>query len=155
LISKVILRTRASTLPILYNTQNQPFEPAIKHSDSTYADPSKFERILKQIKAETKFLAVKQIIAPVYVGHRDDLRSLTNRILGVEQSYYDPQTRQRRFGTLTEMDQKMQALLQEINQHNLPPDMPDLEQTFFQGLHENIKLKIIDDLNAGAPASLG
>jgi hypothetical protein len=33
--------------------------------------------------------------------------------------------------------------------------MPDLEQTFFQGLHENIKLKIIDNLNAGAPANLG
>jgi hypothetical protein len=33
--------------------------------------------------------------------------------------------------------------------------MPDLEQTFFQGLHENIKLKIINDLTAGTPTNLG
>jgi hypothetical protein len=44
----------------------------------------------------------------------------------------------------------MQLLLQEINQGDPPPDMPDLEQTFFQGLHDNIKSKIINELTVGA-----
>jgi hypothetical protein len=43
---------------------------------------------LKQVKAETKFEAIKQIITPVYVGRTDGLKSLTNRILGIHQSYY-------------------------------------------------------------------
>jgi hypothetical protein len=137
-ITKVVLRTRASTLPAVYAAQHQPFELAIKLTDSAYADPAKFEKALQQIKAATKFNAIKQIISPVYVGRTDGLRSLTNRILAVEQSYYDPQTRQRRYRTVTGMDQKMQLLLQEIDQGHPPPDMPDLEQTFFQGLHDNI-----------------
>jgi hypothetical protein len=73
-ITKVVLRTRASTLPTLYGEQQQPFEPAIKHSDSSYADPAKFGRIMKQVKAETKFEAIKQIIAPVYVGRTDGIK---------------------------------------------------------------------------------
>jgi hypothetical protein len=154
-ITKVVLRTRASTLATLYFNQGQPFEPAIKHSDSSYTDPAKFAKVLKQVKAETKFEAIKQIITPVYVGRTDGLKSLTYQILGIQQSYYDQQTRQRRFGTVTEMSQKMQALLQEIDQSDPPDDLPDLEQMFFQGLHDNIKLKIINGLNAGVPANLG
>jgi hypothetical protein len=49
----------------------------------------------------------------------------------------------------------MQALLQEIDQCTPPTDMPNLEPTFFQGLHKNIKLKIIDNLTAGTTANLG
>jgi hypothetical protein len=75
--------------------------------------------------------------------------------LGVQQSYYDQQTRQRKYGSVVEMNQKMQVLLQEINPTKPPTDLPDLEQAFFQGLHENIKLKVIDNLNAGPPANLG
>jgi hypothetical protein len=45
-ITKVVLRTRASTLATLYSNQGQPFEPAIKHSDcSLYADPAKFAKV--------------------------------------------------------------------------------------------------------------
>jgi hypothetical protein len=98
---------------------------------------------------------MKQIITPVYVGRTDGLKSLTNRILGIQQSYYDQQTRQRKFGTVVKMEQKMQALLQEIDQSNPTTDLPDLEQTFFQGLHDNIKMKIINELHEGTPANLG
>jgi hypothetical protein len=49
----------------------------------------------------------------------------------------------------------MQALLQEIDQSDPPADLPDLEQTFFQGLHDHIKAKIIDYLTAGPPTNLG
>jgi hypothetical protein len=98
-ITKAILLNRTATLATLYEDQNQPFEPSIELSDSSYADPSKFAKTLKQIKAETKFNAIKQIITPVYIGCTDGLKSLTNRILGIEQSYYNPLIRQRKFGT--------------------------------------------------------
>jgi hypothetical protein len=57
-------------------------------------------------------------------------------------------TTQIRFGRRNEPEN-------EINPTNPPTDLPDLEPTFFQGLHENIKLKVIDNLNAGPPANLG
>jgi hypothetical protein len=126
----------------------------LKTTYDASADPAKFQAELKKLRAETKFEALIQLIKPTYVGRIDGLASLTNRILKVTQKYYDTNANRMRTHTIAETNQKMQTLLQEIDRRNPPTDLPNLEQTLFQGLHESIQRKVLSTLHQLPPAYL-
>jgi hypothetical protein len=79
---------------------------------------------MQEIQAKTKYAAAKQLIQTLYVGRLEGTESLSQRLLKINQRGWDSITRRPVYKTINEEAQEYQYLLQEVNEHTLPTEIP-------------------------------
>jgi predicted S18 family serine protease len=102
-----------------------------------YPDANRYKQWLQDLKNQTKFYALKQVLRKNYIGKAFSTETLANRFYNTKQYYYDKVARKTVVHSVQEFHAKLLALVEEVkgmdaNQAN--SSVPELDVIFYNNL---------------------
>jgi hypothetical protein len=147
-LSKHLLENAPKLALLFYGQAQAEFDVTIKHRSDAAPDQERCTKWHREIKAKTKFHAVKHHIQQSYVGRLEGTETLAQRLTSLRQKTFDPTTQKPKHLTVQELHQRHQFLLIEIKPDAPPADIPQLDQLFAQAVSEDLRKKLLSHLQA-------
>jgi hypothetical protein len=102
-----------------------------------YPDANRYKQWLQDLKSQTKFYALKQVLRKNYIGKAFSTKTLANRFYNTTQYYYDKVARKTVIHSVREFHAKLLALVEEVKgmdaiQAN--QSVPELDVVFYNNL---------------------
>jgi hypothetical protein len=113
---------------------------------SREGDPSthRFKSWVDEIKPETIFEALAEVMAIEYIGNGEGLESITLRLVKLQQIAYNPKTRASIYPPTQQLHEQFQSVLAEIDGSdiNKGSDIRSIAHMFFNALSHRLKTRV-------------
>jgi hypothetical protein len=153
-ITKQLLDQNLKLLLTIYELNHCDFTLAQKTHYEAAPNPDTQRKWHTQIKAKTKFAAMRQLIQTLYVGRMEGTESMAQRILRIKQRTWNPETQRARFKSIMELGAEFQYILNEVTPATDPDDIPNLEHAIYQALSQDLQTNLVDALHPQPPVSI-
>jgi hypothetical protein len=153
-ITKLLVQNTPKILIAIYQNNNQDFSLAQKTLHEYAPNPDTQKKWLNTLKAKTKYEAMKQLVRNLYLGRLEGTERLASRIERIKQRAWEASEKRFKYKSVTELSQDYQFELQEVTPTTAHDELPDLENSFYRALSNDLQTRVIDHIHPAAATTL-
>jgi hypothetical protein len=90
-------------------------------------------------------------MAKYYMGQLQGVEMMEQCIMNINQQGWDKVMKKPHFKTVNQVAREFQQMLQEVSEHTNHNEIPDLQQTYYQALRNELKKKLVIFLTPAPP----